>query len=86
MVTDNQTNAVFLAEGLSHYMHMCINLLNALENEGFPTFALPRTELEHHVWAVITCRLTRYRCVSAVQILPGLPSELLILYSRVLED
>ena len=34
MVTDNQTNAVFLAEGLSHYMPMCINLLNALENAG----------------------------------------------------
>lgn len=51
MVTDNQTNAVFLAEGLGHYMPMCINLLNALENEGIPMFFLPRTESEYHVWA-----------------------------------
>lgn len=51
MIQDNQTNKVYLAEGLRHYMPVCINLMNALHSEGIPFSFLSRTESEKHVWA-----------------------------------
>lgn len=51
MIQDNQTNKVYLAEGLRHYMPVCMNLMNALRSEGIPFSFLPRTESEEHVWA-----------------------------------
>ena len=51
MIQDNQTNKVYLAEGLRHYMPVCMNLMNALRSEGIPFSFLPRTESEKHVWA-----------------------------------
>ena len=51
MVTDNQTNKVYLAEGLSHYVPVCRNLLYALHNEHIPVEFLPFTSSSKHVWA-----------------------------------
>lgn len=51
IITDNQTNKVYLAEGLKHYMPMCMNLLNALHAEGIPISFLPRTKSAKYVWA-----------------------------------
>ena len=33
MIQDNQTNMVYLAHGLSHYVPVCRNLLEALHQE-----------------------------------------------------
>lgn len=51
MICDYQTNKVYLADGLRHYMPMCLNLINALEKEGIAFSFLPRTESKKHVWA-----------------------------------
>ncbi len=51
MITDSQTNKVFLATGLAHYAEACKNLLQALSEERIPTAFLPLTESEKHIWA-----------------------------------
>lgn len=51
MICDYQTNKVYLADGLRHYMPMFRNLIKAFESEGITFSFLPRTESEKHVWA-----------------------------------
>lgn len=51
MICDYQTNKVYLADGIRHYMPMCWNLINALEKEGIAFSFLPKTESEKHIWA-----------------------------------
>ena len=50
MICDYQTNKVYLAEGLKHYMPICMNLLNALLAEGISIGFLPRTKSAKYVW------------------------------------
>ena len=45
MIQDNQTNMVYLAHGLSHYVPVCRNLLEALHQEEIHTEFLPYTSL-----------------------------------------
>ncbi len=51
MICDYQTNKVYLADGIRHYMPMCWNLINALEKEGIAFSFLPKTGSEKHIWA-----------------------------------
>ena len=51
MIQDNQTNKVYLAEGLKYYKPVYTNLLRALEKEGIPYSFLPRTQSKKHIWA-----------------------------------
>lgn len=50
MIIDRETNTVYLAEGIRHYMPMAINLLEALYREGIDTHFLRHTESRKHVW------------------------------------
>ena len=50
MIIDSETNTVYLADGLRHYMPMAINLLEALYREGIDTCFLRHTESRKHVW------------------------------------
>ncbi len=50
MIIDRETNTVYLADGLRHYMPMAINLLEALYREGIDTYFLRHTESRKHVW------------------------------------
>ena len=50
MIIDNETNTVYLADGLRHYMPLAINLLEALYREGIDTYFLRHTESRKHVW------------------------------------
>ena len=50
MIIDSETNTVYLADGLRHYMPMVINLLEALYREGIDTYFLRHTESRKHVW------------------------------------
>ncbi len=51
MIDDSQTNMVYLAHGLSHYVPVCRNLLEALHREQIHTEFLPYTSSYKHVWA-----------------------------------
>ena len=51
MIQDNQTNMVYLAHGLSHYVPVCRNLLEALHQEEIHAEFLPYTSSYKHVWA-----------------------------------
>lgn len=62
MIIDNETNTVYLADGLRHYMPLAINLLEALYREGIDTFFLRHTESRKHVWV---------RDFMPIQISPG---------------
>ena len=50
MICDYQTNKVYLALGLTHYMPMFKNLLYALMTEGIPTSLPAHTKSPKHVW------------------------------------
>ncbi len=50
MIIDSETNTVYLADGIRHYMPMAINLLEALYREGIDTCFLRHTESRKHVW------------------------------------
>jgi hypothetical protein len=50
MITDNETNTVYLADGIRHYMPFAINLLEALHREHVETHFLRHTESWKHVW------------------------------------
>ena len=51
MIQDNETNMVYLAHGLSHYVPVCRNLLEALHQEQIHTEFLPYTSSFKQVWA-----------------------------------
>ena len=51
MIQDYQTNMVYLAHGLSHYVSVCRNLLEALHREKIHAEFLPYTSSYKHVWA-----------------------------------
>lgn len=51
MIQDNQTNMVYLAHGLSHYVSVCENLLEALHREHIHAEFLPYTSSYKQVWA-----------------------------------
>ena len=51
MINDYQTNIVYLADGIRHYMPLAINLFNALDSAGVETHLLRHTESAKHVWA-----------------------------------
>ena len=51
MIQDYQTNMVYLAHGLSHYVPVCRNLLEALHREKIHAEFLPFTSSYKHVWA-----------------------------------
>jgi len=51
MIQDYQTNMVYLAHGLSHYVPVCRNLLEALHQEEIHTEFLPFTSSYKHIWA-----------------------------------
>ena len=51
MIQDNQTNMVYLAHGLSHYVSVCGNLLEALHREHIHAEFLPHTSSYKQVWA-----------------------------------
>jgi hypothetical protein len=51
MINDYQTDKVYLAEGISHYMPLARNLMEALYQEGIETEFLRHTESPKHVWA-----------------------------------
>lgn len=51
MIQDNQTNMVYLAHGLSHYVSVCVNLLEALHREHIHAEFLPHTSSYKQVWA-----------------------------------
>ena len=50
MIQDYQTNMVYLAHGLSHYVPVCRNLLEALHREQIHCEFLPYTSSRKHVW------------------------------------
>ena len=50
MICDYQTNKVYLAKGLTHYMPLCKNLLYALISERIPICLPARTTSKKHVW------------------------------------
>lgn len=50
MINDYQTNVVYLAEGLRHYMPLAENLFRALEDAGMETLFLRHSESAKHVW------------------------------------
>ena len=51
MIQDSQTNMVYLAHGLSHYVPVCRNLLEAFHREQIWVEFLPYTSSYKHVWA-----------------------------------
>ena len=51
MITDQETNTVYLADGIRHYMPLAHNLLEALYREGIDMHFLRHTESRKHVWA-----------------------------------
>ncbi len=51
MIDDSQTNMVYLARGLSHYVPVCRNLLEALHREEIHAEFLPYTSSYKQVWA-----------------------------------
>ena len=51
MINDYQTNIVYLADGIRHYMPLAVNLFNALESAGVETHLLRHTESAKHIWA-----------------------------------
>ena len=51
MINDNQTNVVYLAEGIRHYMPLAKNLMEALYQERIDTRFLRHTDSIKHVWA-----------------------------------
>lgn len=51
MIQDFQTNMVYLAHGLSHYVPVCRSLLEALHREKIHAEILPFTSSYKHVWA-----------------------------------
>ncbi len=51
MIQDYQTNMVYLAHGLSHYVPVCRKLLEALHREKIHAEFLPYTSSYKHVWA-----------------------------------
>lgn len=51
MINDYQTNVVYLADGIRHYMPFAMNLMDALYQEGIETRFLRHTESFKHVWA-----------------------------------
>ena len=68
MINDYQTNIVYLAEGIKHYMLLAMNLLEALHREGIEIRILRHTESKKHVWArdymplqLSKCRFLQYR-------------------------
>ena len=50
MIQDCQTNMVYLAHGLSHYVPVCRNLLEALHGERIHAAFLPFTSSYKHIW------------------------------------
>ena len=50
MIVDHDTNTVYLAEGIHHYMPLAINLQKALHQEGIDPHFLRHTESRKHVW------------------------------------
>ena len=51
MITDQETNTVYLADGIRHYMPLAHNLLEALYREKVDMHFLRHTESLKHVWA-----------------------------------
>ena len=51
MISDKQTNVVYLAEGLKHYMPAYERLLNSLLSRGVHMKKLPLTASKKHIWA-----------------------------------
>lgn len=51
MIDDSQANMVYMAHGLSHYVPVCRNLLDALHREQIHAEFLPYTSSHKHVWA-----------------------------------
>ena len=51
MINDYQTNVVYLADGIRHYMPAARNLMEALYREEIKTYFLRHTESKKHVWA-----------------------------------
>lgn len=51
MITDQETNTVYLADGICHYMPLAHNLLEALYRENVDMHFLRHTESRKHVWA-----------------------------------
>lgn len=51
MITDKETNTVYLADGIRHYMPLAHNLLEALYRENVDMHFLRHTESRKHVWA-----------------------------------
>lgn len=50
MITDKETDTVYLADGIRHYMPLANNLLEALYREGIDIHFLRHTESRKHVW------------------------------------
>ena len=50
MITDKETNTVYLADGIRHYMPLAHNLLEALYREKVDMHFLRHTESRKHVW------------------------------------
>ena len=51
MITDKETNTVYLADGIRHYLPLAHNLLEALYREKVDMHFLRHTESRKHVWA-----------------------------------
>ena len=51
MISDKQTNVVYLAEGLQHYMPAYERLLNALNARRVHMKNIPLTKSKKHIWA-----------------------------------
>lgn len=51
MITDKETDTVYLADGIRHHMPLAHNLLEALYREGIDLHFLRHTESRKHVWA-----------------------------------
>ncbi len=51
MISDKQTNAVYLAEGLQHYMPAFKRILDELDSARVHLHTLPLTKSKKHIWA-----------------------------------
>lgn len=51
MINDSQTNVVYLADGISHYLPAARHLMEALYREKVDTRFLRHTQSRKHVWA-----------------------------------
>ncbi len=51
MITDKETNTVYLADGIRHYMPLAHNLLETLYRERIDMHLLRHTESRKHLWA-----------------------------------